>query len=329
LRLPHDPGLLADLPRRAEVLLDAIRAAQLGPVTEAVDHGLDPILAVHDPAYVQFLRTVYRDYQALFGGSGPVFPDSFAVRPARARPNGLMGRIGHYAFAMDSPILQDTWIAAYWSAQTALTAADALLAGERLVYALCRPPGHHAAADLYGGFSYLNNAAIAARSLQRAAPGTTPIAILDLDYHHGNGTQSIFYADPSVFYCSLHADPDDDFPYFWGAADERGTADGEGYTRNWPLPAGTDDDVYLQALNEAVAEIRAFAPRYVLISLGFDLVLGDPVPDTGFRVTTAGVAEIGRRVASLDLPTCLVQEGGYLLESLGDNLLAFLSSFRH
>ncbi len=204
-------------------------------------------------------------------------------------------------------------------------------------YALCRPPGHHAAADLYGGFCYLNNAAIAARSLASEAGATrlppdkggavapTKMAILDIDYHHGNGTQEIFYADPSVLFCSLHAHPDDDYPYYWGEADERGEGAGEGYNRNWPLPQETDDAVYLAALDEALAVIRAFAPRYLVVSAGFDIAAGDPVG--GFNVTREGFNAIGRRIAALSLPTTIVQEGGYLLETLGENAAAFLRAF--
>ncbi len=241
---------------------------------------------------------------------------------------------------MGSPILEGTWEAAYWSAQCALSAAEAVLAGEQVAYALCRPPGHHAARDLYGGFCFLNNAAIAARDLQthlshsrglrlgrsETGPGVR-VALLDIDYHHGNGTQEIFYSDPTVLYCSLHADPDREYPYYWGGADECGEGAGEGANRNWPLPSKTGDATYLAALDEALGLIREFEARYLVISAGFDIVARDPVG--GFTVTTDGLHEIGQRIAALSrhMPTVIVQEGGYLLERLGENAIAFLSAF--
>ena len=238
-----------ELPARAEIILAAVQAAGLGPVAEPTDHGLEPVLALHDPDYVTFLQTAYADSAAHFSEAGPVFTWTFASRHAQRKPQGVLGRKGYYAFGWGSPILEGTWPAAYWSVQCALTAAGLVRAGARASYALCRPPGHHAAADLYGGFCYLNNAAIAARYLQAAGQR---IAILDVDYHHGNGTQLLFYDDPSVLYCSLHVHPDQDYPYYWGEATELGEGPGHGYNRNWPLPLGTDDAQYLAALDEAL-----------------------------------------------------------------------------
>jgi len=209
--------------------------------------------------------------------------------------------------------------------------------GLRAAYALCRPPGHHAAADLYGGYCYLNNAAIAARYLQssgsrpsslpesRALPTPTKVAILDIDYHHGNGTQLIFYADPAVLYCSLHVHPDEDYPYYWGDADETGVGPGEGTNCNWPLPRGTGDKAYLAALDEALAAIGEFAPDYLVVSAGLDTTEGDP--EGGFCLSTEGLHAIGECIAGLAMPTVVVQEGGYRLDRLGDNAVAFLQPF--
>jgi len=310
-----------EVPARADIILSAIQTAQLGPVTAPSDHGIEPLLAVHDAGFVHFLRTVYAEHSAYYGQNDPVFTWTFATRHHGRKPKSFLGLMGYYAFGWGTPILEVTWEAAYWSAQCALSAADYVRAGERVAYALCRPPGHHAAADLYGGFCYLNNAAIAARYL-RADAG---VAILDVDYHHGNGTQAIFYADPAALFCSLHAHPDDDYPYYWGEADERGEGAGDGYNRNWPLPQGVDDEGYLAALDAALVAIHEFTPRYLVVSAGFDIVAGDPVG--GFRVTTAGLREIGQRIAKLDLPTIIVQEGGYLLDTLGENAVAFLQAF--
>jgi acetoin utilization deacetylase AcuC-like enzyme len=311
-----------DGPARVDTILDAMQSAQWGPVIEPADHGLGPILAVHDADYVSFLRSAYDESAAYFKEAGPVFTWTFAVRHAARKPRGFLGLKGYYAFGWGTPILEGTWDAAYWSAQCALTAADLVRDGERVAYALCRPPGHHAAADLYGGYCYLNNAAIAARSLQ--AKGSR-IAILDVDYHHGNGTQLIFFSDPRVLYCSLHAHPDEEYPYYWGDIDEIGEGPGEGTNRNWPLPRGTDDASYLAALDEALAAIRRFEPRYLVLSAGLDTVADDP--EGGFCLTVEGLQQVGGRIAALDLPTVIVQEGGYLLDRLGENAIAFLRPF--
>jgi acetoin utilization deacetylase AcuC-like enzyme len=310
-----------ELPARVEIILQAVQEAQLGRVSAPVDHGIAPILAVHDAGFVDFLRTVYTEHAAYYKADEPVFTWSFATRHSGRKPKGFLGLMGYYGTGAGTPILEGTWEAAYWAAQCALSAADHVRAGERVAYALCRPPGHHAASDLYGGLCYLNNAAIAARWLQ--ADGR--VAILDIDYHHGNGTQMIFYTDPAVLFCSLHADPDDDYPYYWGGAEERGEGPGEGYTYNWPLPQYTDDAGYLAVLDRALAVINEFAPRYLVVSAGLDIAAGDPVG--GFCISVCGLREIGQRIAALNLPTVIVQEGGYLLDTLGRSAAAFLQAF--
>jgi acetoin utilization deacetylase AcuC-like enzyme len=320
-----------EVPARADAILGAVRDARLGPVIPPDDHGLDPIRAVHDAGYLEFLRTAYAESEACFGEAGPVMTWTFANRRAARRPNGFMGLKGYYAFGWGTPILAGTWQAAYWSAQCALTACDLVRSGERVAYALCRPPGHHAGPDLYGGYCYLNNAAIAARYLRDACTSSYPgpvkvrVAILDIDYHHGNGTQLIFYSDPAVSYCSLHAHPDEEYPYYWGDSGERGEGAGEGTNYNWPLPRGTGDERYLAALDEALDTIRRLSPRYLVVSVGFDTVGGDP--EGGFCLTGEGLVEIARRTARLGLPAILVQEGGYLLDGLARNARLFLEAF--
>lgn len=343
----ENPYESAEVPARAEIIRAAVAAAGLGPILAPTDHGLDPILALHDVGMIDFLQTAYQRISAYHGAPSPAVPDTYATRlPAARLPRSVFGQLGYYCFGVGSPILAGTWDAAYWSAQCALTAADLLTSqqprlsqvegpgetlGVRAVYALCRPPGHHAARDLYGGFCFLNNAAIAARYLQTLPSplgerSTTKIALLDFDYHHGNGTQALFYSDPTVLFCSLHADPQDEYPYYWGYADQRGEGPGEGFTQNFPLPLGVTDGPYLAALAEALGAIGAFDPDYLVVSAGFDIFTGDPVG--GFNVTTAGIAQIGRAIAALDLPTLIVQEGGYLREALGENAVAFLEAFR-
>jgi acetoin utilization deacetylase AcuC-like enzyme len=322
----HDPGGVCingvapgskEVPERVEMIRAAVRSAALGPVESPNDYGIAPILAVHDAGYVAYLR------RAWGLNRGPVLVARSAVTLARAeeRPTDFQGLRDYYTYDFEDPILAGTWTAAYWSAQSALTAAHLVRGGERAVYALCRPPGHHATVDQYGGFCYLNNAAIAARELSRDGS----VAVLDLDYHHGNGTQNIFYADPSVTYASLHADPILDYPHFWGYRDEVGIGPGRGRNHNFPLPLGTADTAYLATLGAALEIILNFEPRYLIISLGLDPVRGDLIGK--FNLSLEGWREVGRRVAGTALPAVIVQEGGYRREGLGDVAVAFLSAF--
>lgn len=310
---------IEEIPERADIILDALRSADFGQIISPDDHGIKPILDIHTKDYIEHLQNIFSEQAAFYGEKLPVFPETFATRPVRHPPACLFGRKGYYAFGVGTPILEGTWQAAYWSAQCALSGAMQLLQGAQSVYALCRPPGHHASVDLYGGFCYLNNAAIAAYNLGART------AILDIDYHHGNGTQEIFYRDPNVLYTSLHADPDDDYPYFWGGVNEIGEGPGLGFNRNWPLPQHIKDSEYIDVLDKALEVIVDFAPRYLVISLGLDIGVGDPVG--GFSITQEGFNRIGQRIASLHLPTLIIQEGGYLLENLGKNGIAFLHNF--
>lgn len=316
-----------EVPARAEAILMALQAETVGPVISPSDFGMAPILDVHAAEYVEFLRTAYARNADYLGRRVPVFAGRAAVTAERAlqRPpdDDFAALRDYYTFDYEDPILEGTWNAAYWAAQCALTAAARVSAGERAAYALCRPPGHHATADQYGGFCYLNNVAVAARFMQRA--GRSRVAIVDLDYHHGNGTQSIFYADPAVLYCSLHADPMADYPYYWGHASECGDGAGLGTIYNHPLPLHTGDALYLTALDKVLAVIADFAPQFLLVSLGLDIIDGDLIGK--FHVTRGSIAEIARRVAALRLPTLIVQEGGYNVATLGQNVAAFLRSF--
>ncbi len=326
--LNGEPLLCKEVPARAEVVLAAIRAADLGPVIPPTDHGFPPLLAVHTVDYVEFLWTATMRHEAYYGEPGPVMAGRDAVTNKRAaqRPpeTDFPALRDYYTYDYEETILAGTWDAAYWAAQCALTAADCVLQGQLAAYALCRPPGHHASADQYGGFCYLNNAAIAARYL--GTQTKKPVAILDVDYHHGNGTQSIFYADPSVLYCSLHADPALEYPHFWGYAAERGAGAGLGTNYNFPLPLYVDDAGYLAVLDEALSVIRAFKPGSLVVSLGLDTAEGDLIGD--FCLTPAGFHAIGQRIAALHLPTVLVQEGGYNLDTLGQNAVAVLTAIK-
>jgi acetoin utilization deacetylase AcuC-like enzyme len=307
-------------PERAERLRDALAAAG-HPLVEPVPHGPGPVLAVHEPALVGFLEQAWPAWRAA-GGPEALIPDTFALgRLARGGgrdPGRGIGRAGWYCFDTATPLVAGSFAAAAAAADVALTAADLVAGGEPAAYALCRPPGHHAGPGYYGGFCLLNNAAIAARRL--AAGGR--VAVVDVDFHHGNGTQDIFWEDAGVLYVSLHGDPARHYPFFTGAAEETGGGPGAGTTRNLPLPDGTGDDAYLAALAEALAVVDAFDPAAVVVSAGFDTFEGDPIG--AFRVTTAGFGRIGAALAALGRPTVVVQEGGYAVEALGANAVALM-----
>jgi acetoin utilization deacetylase AcuC-like enzyme len=314
--------ITTEIPQRANILADGLCDAGFGEPIPAADHGMQPLLAVHSPDYLYFLQHIY----AQLGNLQPVFPTTFAPRSMKRFSQHRQALPGYYCFGTGTPIVEGTWRAAYGSAQAALSACDSILAGHAAAYAACRPPGHHAATELYGGFCYLNNAAIAARYLQSGVAGThARVAVLDIDYHHGNGTQEIFYEDGSVLFCSLHADPDLEYPYFWGAVDETGAGAGTGANLNYPLQLGTTDDEYLRVLNEALEKIDRFLPHWLVVSAGLDIGAGDP--EGGFCITSAGFERIGRQIASLHLPTVIVQEGGYRLEKLAEWAAALLSPF--
>ena len=307
----------AESPKRADAIL-----AALGGAEPAVDHGESPLRAVHSEDYLAFLWAAHKDWRSA-GRAGDAIGYAWPV--VRRRPltlDRIDARFGQFSFDASSPIAAGTWDAAYWSAQAALTALDAVLDGERAAFALCRPPGHHAGADYLGGYCYLNSAAIAAEA---AVAAGKRVAILDIDYHHGNGTQDIFYARGDVLFVSIHADPRTDYPFFWGHEDETGEAEGEGATLNLPLPRGTDLAAYLPALDAALGRIASFAPHLLVISYGADTFIGDPISQ--FRLETPDYTALARRIATLGLPTVIVMEGGYAIDALGANVASFLEGF--
>lgn len=307
----------AETPARLANLL-----AAMGDVRTPADHGMDAILAVHDPAYVAFLESAHAAWRAA-GREGDAIGYAFPVRGRRPLAlERIDGRLGQYGFDTVTPIAAGTWEAAYGAAQSALSALEAIATGGAdRAFALCRPPGHHAGADYFGGYCYLNNAAIAARA--SAALGLGPVAVLDVDYHHGNGTQDIFYADGSVFFASIHADPRTDFPYFWGHADERGAGAGEGATFNQPLPRGTGWNAYEGALSKALEAISRFGAKTLIVSYGADTFAEDPISQ--FDLTTDDMQRMGAAIGALGLPTLTVMEGGYNVAALGRNVAAFIA----
>jgi acetoin utilization deacetylase AcuC-like enzyme len=308
-------------------ILAALRETGWADIQPPKEFGLEPILAVHDRDYLEFLQNGYAEWQTQGGQLGAhvdtsvLLGGTFPPRRAMRKSAAIVGRVGYYTFDLSCPIVAGTYAAALAAANCALTGARLIQAGQKAVFALCRPPGHHAGRDFAGGYCYLNNACIAAKYLTEGGR----VTLLDVDYHCGNGSQDIFYDSAEVLTLSLHADPNRQYPYFVGYADETGDGAGAGFHRNFPLPPKTDDAVYLQTLDQALAFIRGFAPRYLVLSFGADIFEGDPLGD--LAITTAGFAAIGQRIAALELPTLIVMEGGYNTEALGRNTYAFLEAF--
>lgn len=308
-------------PARIDALLAGARAAGCS-IVRPKDYGLAPLAAVHTPEYLEFLQNIYRRWTRIEDASDEVIPNIHPLARDGAYPASAVGQAGYHMADTACPISAETWDSACWSAWSATAAAEAVMSGEAAAYALSRPPGHHAFADVAGGFCFINNSAVAAQHLRRTA---ARVAVLDVDLHHGNGTQGIFYARPDVLTVSIHADPVRFYPFFWGHADERGEGPGLGYNFNLPLPRKTADAGFLEALEAGLKRIRAFAPDALVVALGLDAFEGDPFG--GLSVSTPGFARIGEAIARLGLPTVIVQEGGYLCPELGDNLQSFLTGF--
>ena len=310
-----------EVPARIDALLSG--ACDLGlDVVSPPDLGRGPAAAVHTPEYLEFLEHIHERWSAVDGAGPEVVPNVHPAARTGGYPTSPVGQAGYHQADTACPISAETWGAALAASHTAAHAADLLRASGEPVYALCRPPGHHAFADMAGGFCFLNNAAIAAERLRGSC---RRVAILDVDVHHGNGTQGIFYDRADVLTVSLHADPSGFYPFFWGHAEERGKAAGLGCNLNLPLPRGTRDDAYLQALEAGLRRIRSFDPQALVVALGLDTYEGDPFE--GMGISTPGFGCIAAALRALGLPTLIVQEGGYLSDALGRNLASFLGGF--
>lgn len=318
-----------DLPERTERLLGALARHGIRPERPAA-YGVAPILTVHDAGFVHFLETVWQRWTELPERGPEAWPNTFpywsgrpdeSVRPP-CRPTGLIGQIGWYLGDLSVPVGEHCWTSTLRSAETAVAAADSILAGERAAYALCRPSGHHARADRASGFCYVNNTAVAA---QRLRSRFGKVAILDVDAHHGDGTQQIFYRRHDVLTISIHADPANYYPFFTGYADERGNGPGEGFNLNLPLAPGAVGGAMTEAVDKAATAIRAFGADVLVVALGYDAHKDDPIGV--LKLEAADFGDIGRRVRALGLPTLVVQEGGYAIEAIGDCLDAFLRGF--
>jgi acetoin utilization deacetylase AcuC-like enzyme len=310
-------------PVRAEAVRAHIVASKLGPIIAPVDHGLDPITAIHAHDYVRFLQIAWRDWIAE-GGQGDAFSGCTPMRDMSRRvPTSIHGRLGYYSFDSSAPITAGTWTAAYAAAQVALTGADLIAGGEHSAFALCRPPGHHASKAYFGGYCYLNNAAIAAQSLLDR--GMKRVAMLDVDFHHGNGTQSIFYDRDDVLFVSIHGDPNEEYPYFSGHAEETGSGRGAGCNVNYPLPPGTGADRWFEALDAALVCIRGFGPEALVVSLGVDTFEHDPI--SSFKLRSDDYLRLGAALRTLALPALFAMEGGYAVDAIGANITNTLIGF--
>lgn len=316
----------AECPERANNVIAVLRDQGFGEIV-APDHFPDGKLTrIHAPDYVQFLQTAWQEWEASGETGKNARPDTFVGAGMRhAEVENIVGKLGRYSFDATSPFVPGSWQAIRTSANIALTGVELIRSGEKFAFAACRPPGHHATSRYCGGYCYLNNNSLAAQSLLDG--GAKKVAILDVDYHHGNGTQSIFYERNDVLTISLHADPKVEYPFFLGYADEPGEGPGDGFNVNYPLPFGTDWSHYQIALAEALDRLRRFAPDALVVALGLDTFAGDPT--TYFEISTDDFSRMGEVIGALDLPTLVVLEGGYAVDWIGQNTLNFLSGIEN
>lgn len=314
-------------PQRAEMIVAELGRRNLGRIVTPQNVPLTSLERIHTPRYLHFLRNAWSDWLALdpANAARDAFPAAWPVRTLRddIEPDNFCARLGLYSMDSGTPLTAGAWIAAKTGAACAVNAAHALRLGERATFALTRPPGHHAGADFFGGACFLNNAALAAQHL--LDDGARKVAILDLDYHHGNGTQSIFYQRSDVLFVSLHADPRHEFPFYLGHADETGGGAGLGYNINLPLPLGSSSANWFAALETACLRINMYAPEALVVSLGAGTFGGDPLSQ--FTLHSADFLRIGERLAFLGLPTAFMLEGGNAVRELGINVVNVLEGF--
>lgn len=313
-----------ECPVRAEHVLARVREVALGEVIAPREFGLEPVQRVHDAGFIRFLESCWGRWQAA-GFAGEAIPTVWPSRglPSLRLPRDIEGQLGFYAMAAETSISDGTWEAARSAANVALTAQAAIADGAAAAFALCRPPGHHAACDQFGGYCFINNAAVATQAF--IDQGARRVALLDVDFHHGNGSQAIFYHRDDVLFLSLHGDPRDAFPHFLGYPDETGAAAGEGCNHNYPLPPGTGYADWREALRIACRRIADYAPDALVVSLGVDTYEGDPI--SFFRLGSDDFQRYGEAIASLRLPTLFVMEGGYAVAQIGVNTVNVLQGF--
>lgn len=316
-----------EVPARADDVLAELLRRQTGPVHDPYAMADAVLTTVHSKRYLQFLETAWDQWVALdpANASRDALPSVWPTRTFRTdvEPVNFAARMGLYSFDAGSPLTAGTWVAARAGAACAVSAAACIVQGERAAFALSRPPGHHAGADFFGGYCFLNNAALAAQHLRDQ--GVERVAVLDLDYHHGNGTQAIFYDRPDVFFASLHGDPLTEYPFYLGHADETGSGAGQGTNLNVPLPRGTGYARWSEALEVALRAIDAFGAEALVVSLGVDTFARDPI--AGFTLQSDDYRRMGERLQRQGLPTVLVFEGGYAVAEVGTNTVNVVQAF--
>ena len=316
-----------EVPARADHVLAELKRRHLGEVLNPQPFGAGALQSIHAPRYLGFLETAWDQWVALdpANAARDALPSVWPTRSFRTdmEPDNFAARMGLYSFDAGTPLTSGTWVAARAGAECALSAAQHVVEGGRSAFALSRPPGHHAGADFFGGYCFLNNAALAAQHLRNS--GVERVAVLDVDYHHGNGTQAIFYDRRDVFFASLHGDPRTEYPFFLGYADETGHGAGEGANLNLPMPQGTDYAQWAAALEVALAAITRFGAQALVVSLGVDTFAQDPI--SGFALQSEDYLRMGERIAKLGLPTALVFEGGYAVDAVGVNAVNVLQAF--
>lgn len=311
-------------PERMDQILSRLRETGFGDIIEPDAHGLDAVHRIHHPGFVTFLETAWERWGKEMGIGGFATAYMFGMRGMSQTPgDSIQAMLSCYTFDVCVPIVAGTWEAIRSAVDATLTAQALVQQGERAAFALCRPPGHHASQDLAGGYCYINNAAVAAQAFRDQ--GASRIAILDVDYHHGNGTQRIFYERDDVLYASIHGRPEEEYPFLMGFASERGAGKGEGFNLNLPLPKGSGWASYGPALDKAIAAIGAYKPDAVVVSLGADAFKDDPV--SAFKLESEDFIRIGEAIGRLGLPTLFVMEGGYAVEALGINIVNALRGF--
>ncbi len=310
-------------PERAFYVLEAVRERKIGDIVAPDSFPIEKLFSIHPERYVDFLREAQERWTAM-GREGLMLPAAFCSQNKNAKePKSFLGQLGYYIADGCAPLTLTSWNAIIDSAHCALTAQSFIAKGERTAFALCRPPGHHASARLAAGYCYLNNAAIAAQAFLN--DGAKRVAILDVDYHHGNGTQDIFYNREDVLFLSLHADPYNDYPFFLGHADELGAGKGEGFNTNYPLSKGTDYAQWSRALEDALKKIANYAPDALVVSLGVDTFKGDPI--SRFTLESDDFLKMGAAISTIKAPTLFVMEGGYAVEEIGINAANVLSGY--
>lgn len=312
-------------PSRIEYILRELKARGMTDISGPGRLDLKAVTRIHDEGFVEFLRTAWKEWTRA-GYRGEIIATAIPNRSLQQRkPRLIDGKVGYYTHSVETAITAGTWEAACSSAAVALTAQKIVANGASSAFALCRPPGHHAHDDLYGGYCFLNNAAIATQAFRDQ--GAKRVAILDVDFHHGNGTQDIFYERGDVLFCSLHGAPEDCYPHFLGYKDEKGRGKGAGYNFNYPMPPKTGFARWSEALADALKQIRRYKPDVLVVSLGVDTFKDDPI--SFFRLTSPDFTRYGAMIAKLKLPTLFVMEGGYAIEAIGVNTVNVLEGFEN